>query len=254
MKSGRKSMFTGSNERSLNQVPKLLLFGIMLALSIQGAHQLYFKSSLQRSFMHLQQPFEVSFYRALTKDSEKLWSYLLMFKVQLHDNQRGRHENYNNLNYKTLSHWLLTLSELNQQSDYPAFLATRVYSQVNDPDKIKTIISVIDQLFEKNPSLHWRRMTEACLLAKHKLKDLDLALKLASKVSALPDSVKMPYWARDMKLILLDELNELESAQIIISSMLQSGSITDNDEKRFLQSRLLKIQQQMLEGQQDSLH
>jgi hypothetical protein len=243
-------MITQSNERSLQHLPRILLVGFLLAFVVQVSHQIYLKSSLQRDFEHLKPPLEIDFYRSLTQGSEDLWSYLLMFKVQLHDNQRGRHENYKNLDYKTLGQWLLTLSQLNQQSDYPAFLAARVYSQVDDPEKIRMIIDVIDQLFEQAPALHWRRMTEACLLAKHRLNDLDLALKLASKVAALPDSITLPFWARDMKIILLDELNELESAQILISSMLQSGSITDNDEIRFLQSRLLKIQQQMLSGRQ----
>ena len=243
-------MITQSNERSLKQLPRVLLLGFVLAFTIQIVHQKSSQSSLQRSFKHLEQPYEIDFYRSLTQGSENLWSYLLMFKVQLHDNQRGQHESYKNLDYKTLAQWLLMLSRLNLQSDYPAFLATRVYSQVDDPNKIRMVIDVIDQLFEQDPLLHWRRMTEACLLAKHQLKDLDLALKLASKVADLPASIHLPFWARDMKLILLDELNELESAQVLISSMLQSNSITDEDELRFLQFRLLKIQQQMLNGRQ----
>jgi hypothetical protein len=243
-------MITQSKERSLRHLPRTLLIGFFLVSVLQITHQVYSESSMQRVFKHLESPLGTGFYQSLTQGSENLWSYLLMFKVQLHDNQRGRHESYNNLNYKTLSQWLLVLSQLNKHSDYPSFLAARVYSQVDDPKKIKMMIDIIDQLFEQNPALHWRRMTEACLLAKHQLKDLDLALNLAAKVAALPNSITLPFWARDMKLILLDELNELESAQILISSMLQSGTITDNDEIRFLQSRLLKIQQQMLSGRQ----
>lgn len=228
----------------------MLLLGFVLAFALQITHQLYSTSSLHQNFKHLKPPLAADFYRSFTQGSEDLWSYLLMLKVQLHDNQRGQHESYKNLDYKILSQWLLTLSQLNRHSDYPAFLAARVYSQVQDPVRIRTVIDVIEQLFAQNPALHWRRMTEACLLAKHQLKDLDLALKLAAKVAELPRSIDMPYWARDMKIILLDELNELESAQILISSLLQSGSISDNDEIRFLQSRLLRIQQQMSGGRQ----
>jgi len=86
-------------------------------------------------------------------------------------------------------------------------------------------------------------MTEACLLLKHQLNDLPAALKVAEQISSLPKTMKLPFWARDMKLVLLDELNQYESAQILISSMLQSGEITDEDELRFLKGRLLKIQQ-----------
>jgi hypothetical protein len=243
-------MIIQSNERSLLHLPRTLLIGFVLALILQITHQIYSKSSLQLAFKRLESPLGIGFYKALTKGSEDLWSYLLMFRVQLHDSQRGIHESYKNLDYKILGQWLLTLSQLNNRSDYPAFLAARVYSRVDDPQKIRMMIDIIDQLFEQKPALHWRRMTEACLLAKHQLKDLELALKLASKVAMLPDSIEIPFWARDMRLILLDELNELESAQILISSMLQSGVITDDDEMHFLQSRLLKIQQQMLKDRQ----
>ncbi len=233
-------------ERSIKQLPPLLLLGFMLAFLVQGYHNHISTNSLQAEFAQLPQPLSAEMYRSLTEGSEKLWSYLLLLKVQLHDNQRGRHENYQNLDYNILSDWLLTLYQLNTTSGYPAFLASRVYSQAVDKQKIRMMIDVIDKMFDQNPVLNWRRMTEATLLAKHQLKDLKLAFQLAEKVSALPASIDLPYWARDMKLILLDELNQLESAQLLISSMLQSGAVTDRDEIRFLQSRLLKIQQQML--------
>ena len=112
------------------------------------------------------------------------------------------------------------------------------------------MIAVVEKLFEMNPQQHWRRMTEACLILKHQLNDLPAALKVAEQIAALPKSVKLPHWARDMRLVLLDELNQKESAQLLISSMLQSGEITDRDEIRFLQDRLLKIQQELSENKQ----
>jgi len=93
-------------------------------------------------------------------------------------------------------------------------------------------------------------MTEACVLAKHTLNDLPRALELAKQLSGMSTTIEAPFWARDMELVLLDELNEHESAQLIISSMLQSESIKDPDEVRFLQQRLLKIQQIMSNNRQ----
>jgi len=173
-----------------------------------------------------------------------------MLSVQLHDNQKGQHVSYSHLDYEALSNWLITLYELNPGSDYPAFMATRIYSQVSDKKKIRRMIDVVILLFERNPRQNWRRMTEVSLIAKHQLKNLPLALQIASEVAALPMSFELPHWARDMRLVLLDELNQLESAQLLISSMLQSGHIKDPDEIRFLQARLLKIQQKMLENKQ----
>ncbi len=239
-----------SAERKFTQVPALVLVGLILFFMLQIGFHYFLKSSSQVSYQPLNDPGEVRYYRALSLGSDKLTSYLMLLGLQLHDNQAGKHINYSYLEYPVLGDWLLTLYDLNPMSNYPAFLATRVYSQVKDPRKIRQMIDVVGIIFDKKPEQHWRRMTEACLLAKHQLKDLPLALRLAQKVAEIPTSVDLPHWARDMKLILLDELNQFESAQLLISSMLQDGSIKDPDELRFLRSRLLKIQQKLLDNKQ----
>ena len=212
-------------------------------LGVQSVHHYFFRTDTLSAYQTLSPPKSQVFYQSVSLYSDRLLSYLLLIGVQLHDNQKGLHVNYRHIDYRVLQDWLLTLYELNPQSDYPAFLASRVYSQIKDPQRIRLMIETVEQLFAKDPVRHWRRMTEACLLAKHKLADLKLALSLARKVAALPKSLDLPFWARDMEFILLDELNELESAQLLISSLLQSNQIQDPDEIRFLQFRLLKIQQ-----------
>jgi hypothetical protein len=240
-----------TQQRALKSLPVLLLPGLLLALLMQAGWHYYFNLNAPRLMVQpLKAPASPTIYRALSLGSQKLMGYILTLRLQLHDNQLGRNIRYRYLDYDALSEWLLTLYELNPQSDYPAFLASRIYSQVKDKAKIRKMISVVETLFDKNPVQHWRRMTEACVLAKHELKDLPLALRLAQKIANIPSSVKIPHWARDMKLVLLDELNELESAQLLISSMLQDDDIKDPDEIRFLQDRLLRIQQKLSAQQQ----
>ena len=239
-------------ERKLSQVPITILLGFALFLIAQLSYHYFHNSSSDASFRQLTSPRNPEHYRAMSSGSDRLLSYLLLIGVQLHDNQKGLHVSYNRLDYRLLSDWLLALYELNPDSDYPAFLAARVYSQVEDKDKLRRMVGVVELLFDKNPQQHWRRMTEACLILKHQLKDLPEAFRLAEKIASLPAAIAIPFWARDMKLVLLDELGELESAQLLISSMLQSGEITDADETRFLQMRLLRIQQNLLNNKQGS--
>lgn len=240
-----------TTQRSFNQLPVFIVTGFLLMLLLQLGYHHFYKTSLLPSFTQLSRPANAGLYQGLAMGSDRLWSYLLLLKLQLHDNQKGQHVNYRQLDYHVLSQWLMTLYELNPQSDYPAFLASRVYSQVDDPQKIRIMIDLIDDLFQRDPQQHWRRMTEACLLAKHQLRDLNLALQLAQKLAALPDTFEFPFWARDMQIVLLDELNQDESAQLLISSLLQSGTIKDRDEIHFLENRLLKIQQKLLENRQN---
>ena len=117
-------------------------------------------------------------------------------------------------------------------------------------DRLRRILAFIERRFDDNPQLHWRRMAEASLIAKHKLGDLDLALDIAQRLAAQPASVEMPAWARDFEFLLLAEMNELESAIAIIQALLQSGSVKDVDERRFLKEKLLDFQRQLFESQQ----
>ena len=182
--------------------------------------------------------------------SQQLFGYLLVIRLQLHDNQAGKHIRYSQLNYERLVDWLDAINQLNTQSEYPTMLASRVYSQTQDKTRLKIILEFIDRTFMKNPQLHWRRLAEASVIAKHKLGDLQLALQMAEKLSSQPASVVMPRWARDMQFILLGDMNEFETAMTVVVALLQSEAVNDPDEERFLRERLLYYQQKLSELRQ----
>ena len=184
--------------------------------------------------------------------SEQLLAYLLAIRLQLHDNQAGKHMRYNQLDYQRLVNWLDQIYRLNPQSEYPMMLASRVYSQTRDKARLRIILEYIGRTFMLNPQLHWRRLAEASVIAKHQLGDLQLALQMAEKLSTQPESIKMPHWARDMQLILLGDMNEFETAITIIVALLQSNSVNDPDEARFLNEKLLYFQQKLSELQQNN--
>jgi len=232
-------------ERPFSSLPRAVQVAFVLWLALQLGYMTFYRADPSASFETLDKPADDAVYRVAALGSERLLSYLLTLELQLHDAQSGVHLPYSRLNFEHLKQWLLALHRLNPLSDYPAFLASRVYSQNPDDSKVRIMIDVIDELFARDARRHWRRMTEAVLLAKHRLGDLPLALELARKLSRMPREIETPYWARDMEIIVLDEMNEKESARMLISSLLQSGEISDADERRFLEQRLLKIQQEL---------
>lgn len=184
--------------------------------------------------------------------SEQLLSYILAIRLQLHDNQAGKHIRYNRLDYDRLVDWLDQIYGLNTRSEYTMMLASRVYSQTRDKARLRIILEYIDRTFTQNPQLHWRRLAEASVIAKHQLEDLKLALQMAEKLSNQPESIKMPRWARDIQFILLGDMNEFETAITIIVALLQSDAVNDPDEKYFLNEKLLYFQQKLSELQQKS--
>jgi hypothetical protein len=198
-------------------------------------------------YQPLSTPFDAEIYRALSMGSEQLFSHLLAIRLQLHDNQAGKHIRYSNIDYDLLVNWLDQIYALNTRSEYPIMLASRVYTQTRDKERLRVILDYIERTFRVNPQLHWRHLAEASVIAKHKLGDLPLALQMAEILSKQPSSIVMPRWARDIQFILLGDLNEYETAITIISALLQSDAVDDPDEKRFLQDKLLYFQQKLSE-------
>ncbi len=237
-------------ERSIWQLPRPLIWGFLGLLASQILFHQYRQASAASDYQPLTQPLNAAVYRGIAMGSAHLMSYLLVIRLQLHDNQAGRHYSYAGIDYPLLIDWLEQISELNPASEYPMLLASRVYSQTRDHGRLRLMLEFIQRRFDDNPQLHWRRLAEATVIARHRLEDLEFALRMAEKLAQQPADVVMPGWARDMRFLLLADMNELESAIAIIQLLLQSVAITDADEQRFLQEKLLDFQQKLFESQQ----
>ena len=237
-------------ERLLSQIPRPLIAGFVFLFCLQiFDHQLSTRQ-VRLDYRALSTPFTANIYSGISMGSAQLMSYLLAIRLQLHDNQLGKHIRYDHIDYVRLVNWLDQIYQLNRRSEYTMMLASRVYSQTQDKKRLKIILDYVENTFLQNPQLHWRRLAESTVIAKHQLGDLKLALQMAEKLANQPDSVIMPRWARDIRFLLLADLNEYESALSIISGLLNSGEISDRDEKRFLQEKLLLFQQKLSETQQ----
>ena len=239
-------------ERPLQQLPAPLIWGFMLVLLSQLLFHHFSPAQREFRYQPLSNPLGASTYGGIAMGSEKLLGYLLAIRLQLHDSQAGRYFSYNRIDYPVLVEWLEQITRINPVSEYPMLLASRVYSQTADKNRLRLMLEFIERNFDHAPQLHWRRLAEASVIAKHQLGDLKLALRMAEKLALQPASIVMPQWARDIRFLLLAELNEFESAIAIIEALLQSNAITDPDEKRFLEWRLSKFQQELFESRQSS--
>jgi hypothetical protein len=237
-------------ERPLLLLPRPLLLCFLVLFASQLLYHHAGRAQVAANYQALAKPLSAPLYRGLAMGSEQLLGYLLAIQLQLHDNQAGRHFRYSLIDYDVLIDWLELISTISPQSGYATLLASRIYSQTGDPDRLRQLLAFIERRFDENPQLHWRRLAEASLLAKHKLHDLELALQMAEKISRQPESVQMPQWARDFRFLLLAELNEFESAIAIIQALLRSKAVADPDEKRFLMEKLSVFQQELLDYQQ----
>ncbi len=163
---------------------------------------------------------------------------LAMLYVQAFDLRGGNNIPYQRLDYSRLAGWLRAVLELDPRSEYPLFAAARVYAEVPDKARSRVALDFVYDEFLKDPNRRWPWLAHAALLAKHRLRDPALALRYASAVDLLTTAEDVPLWAKQMRIFILEDMNELEAAEIMLGGLLASGRISDPAEARFLRDRL----------------
>jgi hypothetical protein len=134
--------------------------------------------------------------------------------------------------------WLNAIIELDPRSQYPLFAAARIYAETADPARARAILEFVYREFVRDPNRRWPWLAHAALLAKHRLGDLALARRYAAAIDRLTTAPDVPLWAKQMEIFILEDMNELEAAKIMLGGLLASGAIRDPAELRFLKERL----------------
>lgn len=166
---------------------------------------------------------------------------LLMLWLQAYDNQPGVSIPFRNLDYTRVADWLERILALDPRGQYPLLAASRVYAAVQDEEKKRFILDFVYQKFFEDPNRRWPWLAHAAIVAKHRFEDLPLALKYAKAVSENATGPEVPNWARDMPVVILEEMGELEAATVMAGYLLSSGRVTAEHERRFLLEKLEEL-------------
>lgn len=166
--------------------------------------------------------------------------------LQAFDNQPGASISFHQLNYPRLTQWLDTILELDPEGHYPMLVASRVYGSVKDPEKQRIMMDYVFYKFNEDPNKYWRWLAHVVITAKHELKDLELALKYADALSEKATGENVPYWAKDMKIIVLEDMGQVEAAKILVGALIDSGEITDPYELNFLTHKIQTLEEKTL--------
>lgn len=174
--------------------------------------------------------------------SDRSFAYrLLLFWLQQFDVQSGQYVSYRQLNYTRVIGWLDLLSRMEPESQYPMLLATRIYTKVADPDRKRLMLNYVFESYKLNPVKNWRWLAEATITAMHSLNDLELALVYATAL-ANDNNREVPYWAKDLRLLILEGMGEVEQVKLLVGGLLANKTITDENEIRFLGILLNRLQ------------
>jgi len=237
-------------DRPLRDVPLPVIGMLLAALLIQ-----LFWHSLQQPIVakaeDLPRPMSTRAYVMSSFGEPIAAAKVLNLWLQSFDNQPGISIPLHALDYDVVTDWLDTILELDPRGPYPMLVAARVYGSVSDEEKKRQMMDYIFHKFNEDPNKHWRWLAHAVITAKHELKDMQLALKYANALADKATGENVPYWARDMKIIVLEDMGEVEAAKILVGGLIASGEITDSYELNFLQNKIRTLEEKMTKSRQD---
>ena len=228
-------------ERPLGSVPAAIWLALGAALAGQVAWHAA-RAPLAAAASDLPPAPAPSVLRLVAFGEREALARLAMLYLQSFDLRAGNSLPYRRLDYTRLEQWLGSILALDPRSEYPLFAAARVYAEVDDPARCRTMLEFIYREFLRDPNRRWPEMAHAALLAKHRLNDLPLARRYAAAVQRYATAPGVPLWARQMEIFILEDMNELEAARIMLGGLLESGSVRDPDEVRFLAQHLKELE------------
>jgi hypothetical protein len=235
------------SERPVSTVPGRVLAALAVALGAQIALRVSGPPPARAD--ELARPPSEAVLRLASLGDPIALAKLLMLHLQSADYRAGDPMPYRDLDYSRLEAWLTRILELDPAGQYPLLAASRLYAEVPDPAKTRRMLEFIEREFRVDPDRRWPWLAHAAILAKHRLHDLPLALRLAGTLeqNVHPDGV--PPWARQMRGFILEDMNELEAARVVIGGYVESGRLRDAGERRFLEQRLQEIDARLQRGQ-----
>ncbi|HHO59312.1 MAG TPA: hypothetical protein ENJ64_03645 [Thiotrichales bacterium] len=234
--------------RPLSHVPLWVRAGLLLALSMQlGWH--FLQAPVVAKAQPLDEPMPVDSYRLLSLNEPLAAAKYFNLWLQSYDTQPGISLSFRQLNYPRIARWLDTILALDPQGQYPLLVAAHIYGSVAEAQKKRFMMDYIYDRYRQQPARYWRWLAHAVIVAKYELNDNALALKYADALAATKAD-PVPYWARDMKIMVLEDMGELAAAKVLAGGLIASGEITDPYEIRFLGSKIEQLEQKLMKVQQ----
>ncbi|MFA7242637.1 MAG: hypothetical protein WC091_21235 [Sulfuricellaceae bacterium] len=225
------------HERPINTVPKAIIALLMLGLCLQVAWH-FSQPRLQAQAEDLPAPPSLNALHLASLGEPVALAKLLLLNVQAYDNQPGISIPLRKLDYARVEAWLALILQLDPRGQYPLLLASQVYGGIPDEAKQRQMAEFVYREFLIDPERRWQWLAYAAITAKHRLHDLPLARKYAQAIRLHATGRNVSPWARQMEIFILEDMNELESAKVLLGGLLETGQITDPHEIRFLAKEL----------------
>lgn len=199
--------------------------------------------------------------KALSFGDEQFYFRVLAMEIQNAGDTYGRFTALRKYDYNKLEKWFYLLDTLDPKASHIVALASYIFSQTPKYEDLPHMVRYIEDHSYRDLRNNWWWMSQAVIIANHKLKDKKWALELAYKLAETPDDVKKPIWVKQMPAFILEQLGEKAEALAIIYGIAQSADDLSPGEinfmNYFIQQRLGMVNEavenmQKMQQQQDA--
>lgn len=228
-------MIAHVNERPVAAVPRWIIALFAAALILHAGMRALEPKPTARAAA-LAAPWPAIVWRGVSLNEPIAAAQLLTLHLQAFDNQPGISIPFRALDYARVADWLKLILTLDPVAQYPLLLASQVYGQVSDAAKQRQMCEFVRREFMASPDARWRWLAHCAIMAKHRLQDMPLALRYAEDITHHARAASS--WARQMRIFILEDMGEVESATVLLGGLLAGNEISDAKERHFLTERL----------------
>jgi hypothetical protein len=176
--------------------------------------------------------------RALSLGDPVALAQMLTLWLQAFDNQPGISIPFLDLDYGKVEAWLQRILDLDPHGQYALLMASQLYAEVPDEKKQRLMLDFVYREFLQDPNRRWPWLAHAAIMAKHRVKDLPLALRYAEALAKHATGPGVPHWATQMRIFIYEDMGEYETARVLLGGLLDSGVVQDEHELHLLIERL----------------
>jgi hypothetical protein len=224
-------------QRRLTSVPRVLLVLVPLALAAQITFAVL-QPRPQARAEELIHPPSSGVLRALSLGDPVALAQMLTLWLQAFDNQPGISIPFLSLDYGKVEAWLQRILDLDPHGQYPLLMASQLYAEVPDEKKQRLMLDFVYREFLQDPNRRWPWLAHAAIMAKHRVKDMPLALRYAEALAEYATGPDVPHWATQMRIFIYEDMGEYETARVLLGGLLDSGVVRDEHELHLLIERL----------------
>ena len=191
-----------AGSRPLAGVPGALRAALIISVALQLCWGC-FKPEHEAAAQRLPAPPDIRLLRLASIGEAGTTARVLMLWLQAFDDQSGASIPLAELDYGRVIGWLHTLLRLDSRFQYPLLAASRVYTQTPSESGKRQMLQFVQQRFPEHPEWRWPWMVQAVHVARHQLRDPQLALEYAMALRLNLNGVNAPAWASQLELFVL---------------------------------------------------